>query len=271
MSYDYVICAHKALQQDAAVGDIQPLIKPQTTIVIAQNGVGNEDPFRERYPENSIISCAVSTQLTLLSPWELYSISIAGLDRSGPIQTGRVFYPQQRAYGSRVVPKLATRRYTGTSPRRDICGHFERRRAQRFARRKHPDQKMGEARLQHLWNPVSALTQQNMGVPFFDSSEESEAFGKALMLDVIAIARKSGVPLDDSLADKYLAFTKSAGSFQPSMLHDLNAGIPLEIDVIVGAPMRKARQLKMEVPSLRAVFALVSALNGKLTLGRDSS
>lgn len=116
-----------------------------------------------------------------------------------------------------------------------------------------------------LWNPISALTRQNMGVPFFESSEEAEALGKALMLDVIAVARKSGVPLDDSQADKVLAFTRSQGSFQPSMLHDLKAGIPLELDVIVGAPMRKARELGMEVPSLRAVYVLVTALNGALT------
>lgn len=65
LSYDYVICAHKALNQDAAINDIKPLISPQTIIVIAQNGVGNEDPFRVRYPENSIISCAVSPQTTI--------------------------------------------------------------------------------------------------------------------------------------------------------------------------------------------------------------
>lgn len=86
------------------------------------------------------------------------------------------------------------------------------------------------------------------------------------MLDVIAVARKSGVPLDDSIADKYIALTKTLGSFQPSMLHDLKAGYPLEIDVIIGEPMRKARQLGMEVPSLRAVYALISALNGRLTM-----
>jgi ketopantoate reductase len=119
-----------------------------------------------------------------------------------------------------------------------------------------------------LWNPISALTKQNMGVPFFQSSEEAEALGKALMLDVIAVGRESGVPLDDSLADKYIAFTKSLGSFEPSMLHDLKAGIPLELDVIIGTPMRKARQLGMEVPSLTAVYVLVTALNGGLTMSR---
>jgi len=64
-SYDYVLCTHKALHQDAAVEDLKPLIKPHSTIVIAQNGVGNEDLFRERYPQNSIISFAVSFQTTL--------------------------------------------------------------------------------------------------------------------------------------------------------------------------------------------------------------
>lgn len=116
-----------------------------------------------------------------------------------------------------------------------------------------------------FWNPISALTKVNMGVPFFNSSEEAEIFGKALMLDVIAVGRKSGVPLDDSLADKYIAFTKSLGSFQPSMLYDLKAGVPLEVDVIVGAPMRMARKLGVDVPSLRAVYALVCALNGNST------
>lgn len=111
-----------------------------------------------------------------------------------------------------------------------------------------------------LWNPISALTKLNMGTSFFESSEESEAFGKALMLDVIAVGRRSGVPLDDSLADKYVALTKSLGSMQPSMLHDLKMGIPLEIDAIVGAPMQKARELGMEVPSLRAVYVLIKAL-----------
>jgi ketopantoate reductase len=81
------------------------------------------------------------------------------------------------------------------------------------------------------------------------------------MLDVIAVGRRSGVPLDDSLADKYIAFTKSLGSFEPSMLRDLHTRTPLEIDVIIGTPMKKARELGMEVPSLRAVYALVTALN----------
>jgi ATP-dependent metalloprotease len=114
-----------------------------------------------------------------------------------------------------------------------------------------------------LWNPVSAITQCNMGSSFFETSEEAEAFGKALICDLVAVGRRSGVPLKDSLADHYIAFTKGLGTFEPSMLHDFKVGIPLEIDAIIGAPMRKAREFGVDVPTLRAVYTLISAVNGR--------
>jgi len=62
--YDYVVCAHKALKLDQTVPNaIRPAVGQATTIVIIQNGVGNEDPFRQAFPQNTIISCVVSTRL----------------------------------------------------------------------------------------------------------------------------------------------------------------------------------------------------------------
>jgi ketopantoate reductase len=103
-----------------------------------------------------------------------------------------------------------------------------------------------------------------MGVSFLRSSDEAEAFGKALMVDIIAVGRKSSVPLDDSLAEKYIAYTNSQGNFQPSMVYDFKAGLSLEVDVIIGTPMQKVKEFGMEAQSLRAVYALISAFNGRL-------
>jgi ketopantoate reductase len=59
-TYDYVVCAHKAIDQDAAVTQLAPVIDPdRTTIVLIQNGVGNEEPFRKVYPRCTIITCVV--------------------------------------------------------------------------------------------------------------------------------------------------------------------------------------------------------------------
>lgn len=59
-TYDYVVCAHKAIDQDAAVAQLAPVIdQDRTTIVLIQNGVGNEEPFRKAYPRSTIITCVV--------------------------------------------------------------------------------------------------------------------------------------------------------------------------------------------------------------------
>lgn len=61
--FDYVVCAHKAIDQQAVVTRLQPAVNEKTTIVIIQNGVGNEEPFRNTFPMSSIITCVVCFSL----------------------------------------------------------------------------------------------------------------------------------------------------------------------------------------------------------------
>jgi ketopantoate reductase len=63
---DYIVCAHKAIDQDEVAVQLQPAVNDKTTIVVIQNGVGNEEPFRKHYPDNSIITCVVSFQNLLI-------------------------------------------------------------------------------------------------------------------------------------------------------------------------------------------------------------
>ena len=59
-TYDYIVCAHKAIDQSSAAQQIAPAVNPdKTSIVIIQNGVGNEDPFRKAFSKCSILSCVV--------------------------------------------------------------------------------------------------------------------------------------------------------------------------------------------------------------------
>ncbi len=60
--YDYVVCVNKAINQDVVAKSLIPVVDHTTTIVIIQNGVGNEDPFRAQFPKSSILSCVVSPQ-----------------------------------------------------------------------------------------------------------------------------------------------------------------------------------------------------------------
>lgn len=58
--FDFIVCAHKAIDQDGAIALLEPVVdSARTTIVIIQNGVGNEEPFRKKFPDATIISCVV--------------------------------------------------------------------------------------------------------------------------------------------------------------------------------------------------------------------
>lgn len=56
---DFVVCAHKALDQVEVAVQLRSAISKETTIVVIQNGVGNEEPFRNEFPSNSILTCVV--------------------------------------------------------------------------------------------------------------------------------------------------------------------------------------------------------------------
>lgn len=84
------------------------------------------------------------------------------------------------------------------------------------------------------------------------------------MREVIDIARRCNVPIDYDLVDTLMAKILSMPGIGSSMQNDARAGRPLEVDVILGYPMQKAREMGMDVPVLSMVYALTMAVNGRL-------
>lgn len=67
-TFDYIVCAHKAIDPNAIPPIFQSVADTNTTFVVMQNGVGNEDPFRATYPECTIISGVIWVGATQTSP-----------------------------------------------------------------------------------------------------------------------------------------------------------------------------------------------------------
>ena len=61
--------------------------------------------------------------------------------------------------------------------------------------------------------------------------------------------------------EKRIAGAEGVGKHKTSMLQDLEAGKPLEIDGMLGAVVELAEVTEVEVPTLRALYACVSLLN----------
>jgi len=102
-------------------------------------------------------------------------------------------------------------------------------------------------------NPLSAITRLTMGRML--AGEDGRAVVRQLMLEVAAVARSVDVELPLSI-DKRLAGAAAVGEHKTSMLHDLEAGKPLELDALTGAVVEIADWKGVDVPGLRVVYAV---------------
>jgi 2-dehydropantoate 2-reductase len=107
-------------------------------------------------------------------------------------------------------------------------------------------------------NPVSALTGATL-VDIVTSSATRELV-RTLMEEVDAVARAMGVEVSLTI-DKRMEGAAAVGEHKTSMLQDLEAGRPLEIDALLGAVVELAKGAGVPVPSLQVVYALTKLLD----------
>jgi 2-dehydropantoate 2-reductase len=108
------------------------------------------------------------------------------------------------------------------------------------------------------FNPISALTGGTLEELVRHS--ETSAVIRAIMGETEAVAAKLGVELPISI-DQRMAGAEKVGAHKTSMLQDLEAGRPMELEPIVGAVVELGERLGVPMPSTRAVYACVKMLD----------
>lgn len=116
------------------------------------------------------------------------------------------------------------------------------------------------------WNPLTTLTMVDTQT-WLKCCEESMPVTRRLMQEVIDVARAIGVPLRDGLVDELIQKILAMPGIGSSMQTDAKASRPLEVDVILGTPIKKARELKLDVPTLAAIYAMTVAVDERLRQG----
>jgi 2-dehydropantoate 2-reductase len=107
-------------------------------------------------------------------------------------------------------------------------------------------------------NPVSALT----GATLVDivTSPATRDLMHTLMEEVDAVARAMGVEVAVTI-EKRMEGSAAVGEHKTSMLQDLEAGRPLEVDALLGAVVELAKGAGVPVPSLQVVYGLTKLLD----------
>ena len=111
------------------------------------------------------------------------------------------------------------------------------------------------------FNPISALTHSTLvDICQFPLTKD---LAETMMTEAQSIGERLGarfrVPME-----KRISGAEGVGKHKTSMLQDVEAGKPLEIDGILGAVVEIAEVTGVEVPTLKALYACVSLLNKTL-------
>jgi 2-dehydropantoate 2-reductase len=110
------------------------------------------------------------------------------------------------------------------------------------------------------FNPISALTGGTLE-ELVRHPEVSKVV-RELMAETEAVAARLDIDLPISI-DQRMAGVERVGAHKTSMLQDLEAGRPMEIEAIVGAVVELGDRLGVAMPATRTVYACAKMLDAK--------
>ena len=107
------------------------------------------------------------------------------------------------------------------------------------------------------FNPISALT----GATLVRMAQDPNvnALVRSIMSETECVGKQLGLELPISI-DQRIAGAERVGEHKTSMLQDLEAGRPLELEAVVGAVIELGERLGVAMPSTRAVYACTNLL-----------
>ncbi|MGD0362484.1 MAG: 2-dehydropantoate 2-reductase [Bryobacteraceae bacterium] len=102
------------------------------------------------------------------------------------------------------------------------------------------------------FNPISALTGATLAR--MNGDPDVAALARSIMTEAECVATRLGMKLPVSI-DRRMAGAARVGEHKTSMLQDLEAGRPLELEAIVGAVLELGERLDVAMPATRAIYA----------------
>jgi 2-dehydropantoate 2-reductase len=112
-------------------------------------------------------------------------------------------------------------------------------------------------------NPLSALTRAT--ADRLHAEPHLRQFMLDAMEELAAVGAAIGCPISESGEDR-MAVTQRLGAFKTSMLQDVEAGRPMELEALLGAPREIARRAGIATPKLDQLYAQTRLLGESLNL-----
>jgi 2-dehydropantoate 2-reductase len=248
--WDFIFVTTKALpdvSDDSML--IAPLVGPTSCIVLIQNGVGVEEPYRTRFPHTPIVSAVTVVSAEQTSPgvirqnrWTRVSI--------GPYTDGLGKSQQELSDRSTECTKNLTTWWTDAGGIKDVDPHDE---IGLQTVRWH------KLCINAAMNPSAVLSGGRGNADMVTDPELRRHIAGVMNEIWDSVPRILGRPFPEGMArpEKIIQSTERNKGARPSMLLDWEDGKPLELEVILGNPVRIARERGVEMPRLQSLYALL--------------
>lgn len=249
---DYVIVGLKSHQAWESAEDLAPLLGPDTAVVTAQNGVpwwyfyGLEGPFKDLRLKSVDPG---DRQWKAIGPERVIGSTV--YPATEIIEPGVIKHTYGDTFGLGEPDRTQTARLKAFGDALDASGlkarYYEDIRDDIWLK---------------LWgnlcfNPISALTRATLDVVATDPG--TRALAKNMMLEAQAIGETLGARFKVDVERRINGAAK-VGAHRTSMLQDLEAGKPLELDALLSAVQEMGRLVSVPTPYIDAVLALAKQM-----------
>ena len=250
---EYVFLTVKAHSLTAIAPSLAPLLGPNTAVVSAQNGIpwwyfmGHGGPFDgssiESVDPGGVIAHAIDSSRVI----------------------GCVVYPSTVIVEPGVIEHIEGNRFSigeldGTSSERckrlaaSLIGAGLRAPIRGRIRHDMWIKLLGNV----VFNPMSALTGATL-VEMATHPESSDIV-RAVMAEADAVAEGLGVRLPLTI-DQRMDGARKVGAHRTSMLQDLEAGRPMELESVVGVVIELGQKLGVPMPHTRTLYSCARLLD----------
>lgn len=252
--WDYVLVATKALGNAATADMIAPAVGKSTTVVVIQNGMAVEEPFRARFRDNVILSAIAIVSGEMIAPNVMQQNRWTRLDL-GPYvnasgQPSDAREEQLVAEGLAAAKRLSAIFAAAGIADAEVHGVRELQ----FVR-------WHKLMINGSMNPSSVLAGCRGGSDMLTDDALRDMIYDT-MCEVKALAeRVLGAPMPESFAspERIIASISRNKGGRSSMVQDWEARRPLELDAILRAPLDIARKIDAQAPHLQTLYALLQS------------
>ncbi|KAL5338091.1 ketopantoate reductase PanE/ApbA-domain-containing protein [Aspergillus crustosus] len=247
--FDFVLVCTKSFpgSNPSLPDQLRPILvdRPETAIVLAQNGINIEAEVATAYPENPILSGVIYCPAVQTGPGEIEYPEILNLFELGT-------YPSS---GVPAAHKAAAQRFTDLMIKGG--GEAEVHEDIQVAR-------WNKLLLNAAWNPIGALTLTSDGDFLTTSDPYAHDLAWGVMMEIVEVAEVLGVPgVTADVAEKKFSIAKRRAEMgtgrEMSMLQDVRQGRSFEVEAILGNVVRLAKEKRVGIPRLETLYALAKA------------